>query len=630
MSRMQERMRERWLHLVEWVRARPKTQVHAFTSSVALHTTLLLVLAFAVFTARERSRNDFAVETVDTALAPDDLVQLDIEKLGQEATSVQASSLGAMAPALAPATVSQPTPAKIVELESRTDLRKIGDVILPETESLSKDVTVQGAGAEHVGGVEGAVDRIATEVLHKLEKGRLLLVWAFDASGSLQTERERLVKHIETVYQNISKLDGEKLSADGALLSMVVSFGKERKALLPDPTAEIPAIASAISSVGLDTSGVESTFETTLEIARKWGKFKRDGQSYQTMVVIVTDEVGDDEARLEDAIAACRSVKMPIYVLGSAALFGQKLGYVPYTDPRTKQFYPSLPVRQGPESLGLEMIHLPFWYDGPQYNNIDSGFGPYALSRLSGGTGGIYFITRLGPQRVRFEPSRLREYRPDWNSPNQYQANVQNHPIRKAVLAASQITQSRLPGQPSLLFPPVDGPEFKEEMTRNQETAARISYTVDMALEPITAVVKSRDREPSRRWQAHYDLIRGRLLAMKIRCLEFNWACADMKKNPRKFQSPASNAWRLVPETTIHYSDKASEVAKEAQDLLKKVVKEHPGTPWATLAARELKDPFGFKWVEGQMPPQRRNQENVAAKKAAMTKNAPPPEPPKL
>ena len=43
---------------------------------------------------------------------------------------------------------------------------------------------------------------------------------------------------------------------------------------------------------------------------------------------------------------------------------------------------------------------------------------------------------------------------------------------------------------------------------------------------PITAAAKFRDRETSRRWQAHYDLIRGRLLAMKIRCYEYNSACA--------------------------------------------------------------------------------------------------------
>ena len=49
---------------------------------------------------------------------------------------------------------------------------------------------------------------------------------------------------------------------------------------------------------------------------------------------------------------------------------------------------------------------------------------------------------------------------------------------------------------------------------------------VDAALEVISPVATFRDQETSRRWQAHYDLIRGRLLAMKIRCYEYNWACA--------------------------------------------------------------------------------------------------------
>ena len=46
-------------------------------------------------------------------------------------------------------------------------------------------------------------------------------------------------------------------------------------------------------------------------------------------------------------------------------------------------------------------------------------------------------------------------------------------------------------------------------MARNQELAARVMYTVDEALVPINAALQYRDREPSRRWRAHYDLIRG-------------------------------------------------------------------------------------------------------------------------
>ena len=106
------------------------------------------------------------------------------------------------------------------------------------------------------------------------------------------------------------------------------------------------------------------------------------------------------------------------------------------------------------------------------------------------------------------------------------------------MINAALITQQNLPGMPALIFPPADGPEFKEAMERNQAIAARTAYTVDAALEPINAVAKFRDRETSRRWQAHYDLIRGRLLAMKVRCYEYNWACAKMKKDAPKFTKP--------------------------------------------------------------------------------------------
>ena len=342
------------------------------------------------------------------------------------------------------------------------------------------------------------------------------------------------------------------------------------------------------------------------------------------MVIVVTDEVGDDEHYLEEAISVASAAKVPVYVLGSPALFGRSEGFMAYTDPKTKHFYPRLPVRQGPESASIEQIRLPFWYNGPQYETLDSGFGPYALSRLAGATGGIYFITRMGPNRITFDPVGLQEYKPDWVSRHQYEQAVAQHPVRQAVLQASLLTQQNLPRQPGLTFPPVDDPAFKQAMAKNQEIVARISYTVDMALEPIAAVSKLRDRETSRRWQAHYDLIRGRLLAMKIRCFEYNWACARMKKDTPKFANEGSNAWRLVPDDEIHYSDKAAAAGKEATLLLKRVITEHPGTPWALLAQREVKDPFGFKWVEASVPPSPKQE---SAGKKAMPKNNPAPKP---
>jgi hypothetical protein len=199
------------------------------------------------------------------------------------------------------------------------------------------------------------------------------------------------------------------------------------------------------------------------------------------------------------------------------------------------------------------------------------------------------------------------------------------------VLNAALITQQNLPGMPSLFFPPADVPEFKEVMAQNQGVAERTAYTVDEALAPINEVARRRDHETSRRWQAHYDLVRGRLLAMKVRCYEYNWICARMKKDPPKFTNPRSNAWRLVPDREIRYSEKAAAAAREAETLLRRVIEDHPATPWALLAQRELKDPLGFKWVETYVPPPRRNDNPADPKRKRQNMNpARPAEMPKL
>jgi hypothetical protein len=206
-------------------------------------------------------------------------------------------------------------------------------------------------------------------------------------------------------------------------------------------------------------------------------------------------------------------------------------------------------------------------------------------------------------------------------------------------MRASILTQQQLPLRPDLSFPAADGPEFKEAMSRGQEVVARIQYTVDEALgrgipaaEPtIDNTVKRRDHETSRRWQAHYDLIRGRLLAMKTRCLEYNTVCAKMKKDAPKFTKPNSNAWRMQPDEEVHLKGKDLEDAKIAKELLERVVKDHPGTPWAILAQRELKDPFGFRWEEAYVQPKRRmNDQQAQMKRKNQTKAAPPGKPPEL
>ncbi len=613
-------------------------QVPALAASVLTHLLLLGALATAGYAVnRQAGRGDFGAAEVEAPLP--DLDRMDATELAEtDAPTTLEPVAGSYSPTVSALIQATPPPsAEPPEAMLDVDQATLAPrVIMPTAARLGQVVSIKGNGAEHVGGVEGAVDRLALEILLRLQEGRTLVVWAFDASNSLQAERERLAGYIREVYGHVLGRSEAQAAGDDALLTMVVAFGKDRKALLEEPTVDPAAIAEAIGRVPADESGVESTFQTVADAARRWGKYRRDKQPYRLMIIVVTDEVGDDEPRLEEAIATANAAKAPVYVLGSPAVFGRPEGYMDYTDPKTKQTYFGLPVRQGPESVAPEQIRLPFWYDGPQYAVLDAGFGPFALSRLAGATGGIYFVTRMGQNRPSFDPVAMVEYRPDWVGRGQYEAAVGRHPLRQAVLMAAQITQrNNLPRDPALTFPSADSPEFKEAMEQNQELVYRIQYTVDEALEPIAAAAKFRDRETSRRWQAHYDLIRGRLLAMKLRCVEYNYICAQMKRNPTKFARPESNAWRLVPVEKIESSEKANAAAEEARALLRRVVEEHRGTPWALLAQRELKDPFGFQWSEAKVPPPPKPSEvaAAAARRRAMAKNAPaakPPEPPKL
>src|SRR5208337_4685996 len=182
--------------------------------------------------------------------------------------------------------------------------------------------------------------------------------------------------------------------------------------------------------------------------------------------------------------------KVPVYVLGSQSLFGRVEGYMDYVDPKTQQVFQHVSVHQGSESAMLEQIRLPFWYGGPQFDILEAGFGPYALSRLASATGGIYFVTRFTGQRMGFDPARMKEYKPDWVRRDQYEAAIARSPLRQAVINAAQITQQQLPGMPTLVFPAVESPEFKDVMAANQAKAERTAYTVDEALGLITAAAE--------------------------------------------------------------------------------------------------------------------------------------------
>ena len=90
----------------------------------------------------------------------------------------------------------------------------------------------------------------------------------------------------------------------------------------------------------------------------------------------------------------------------------------------------------------------------------------------------------------------------------------------------------------------------------------------------------------------------GRILAVKVRTEAYNVLLAKAKRG-LKPKDPKTNTWVLT--ASDDFTELGSSLEKEANKAkmyLERVITDHPNTPWALLAQRELDAKIG--WVAGE------------------------------
>jgi hypothetical protein len=508
---------------------------------------------------------------------------------------------------------------------------------------LSLGGNIEGArGAVQASGDAGSVDQIVREILRALDTGKVLVAWVMDASGSLQTRREQVIARFDRIYKELGELVDNR---DSPLLTGVVAFGKETRFMTSKPTDDLETIRKAVRAIQADESGAENVFAAVRETALAWRKYQTHGRR-TFMIIVLTDERGDDLALLDETVGLVQRNNVLVHVMGPMAPFGRVQVAIPWREPGSGAVY-YVPVDRGPETVQQEHLFLPFWGAGPQFDLFASGSGPYALTRLARQSGGMYFLFDDGSiPGPRFDIYDLLEYAPESMSHAEYAQMIARHPLRAAVVQAARASQGAV-GSPPMRFSMAN---LNAELTRAQQPAAQTAHFVERALAILRPVEKDRERETSRRWQAHLDLMMGRLLAARVRCDEYNWALAQMKKDPRPPGREPNNAWELVGAATIAFgamnaprtaaktnvtktdpkaTERARADAEAAQKHLRRVLDEHSGTPWSLMAQRELSVPLGFEWRETYIAPPA-PPGSAAAKAAAKPAARPAPKIPRL
>jgi hypothetical protein len=595
----------------------------AWAVSFVVHFATFLVLG--TFTLLVPVRAPVTLSAVALEAEPEPVVeeyrfaQFDVSEVG-------AQSIGGAAGGRPEALVLDDTTQVAFEVPPSTpvaDLRVFEfDKTILTAPNVTQNLFVTGVGSVGSLGAEGAIDRITHEILLSLEQRPTLVVWLFDQSGSLKQQREAIVRRFDRVYDELGIIEASGNPAfrrhdDKPLLTSVASFGAAVQLLTPRPTDDVTDIKAAVRAVNDDTSGRENVFQAVLFVADKYRRYRLQNPSRNVMIVVFTDEAGDDLASIDATIDACRKYAMPVYVVGVPAPFGRTDAYVKYIDPDPAfdQSPQWSPVHQGPESFLPERLKLTFAGEN-QYEEerIDSGFGPFGLCRLTSETGGLYFTVhpnRKVGERVEswetaaysshlgafFDETIMRNYRPDYLHAEDYYTLLQKNAACRALVEASQLSWAIPMQDIRRRFPRVDDAQLVRDLTLAQRNAAKLEPRITAITATLRRGEEDRPKVIKPRWQAGYDLAMGRALAVQVRTLGYNAMLAQAKQG-LKFRDPKNDTWILRPTGEVTLNSVLAKDAVDAKKYLDRVVAEHPGTPWALLAQQELKEPLGWAWHE--------------------------------
>ncbi|HLQ44737.1 MAG TPA: vWA domain-containing protein, partial [Planctomycetaceae bacterium] len=478
------------------------------------------------------------------------------------------------------------------------------------TDALSQTVDVRG-NTENIGGIQGSIDRLTFEIMASLKERKTLVVWLLDESESMKERRSAVAARFENIYKQLGLLDVE--TKNGILKSAIVSFGKDFHFISKDATDDIPMLVKLVKeNIPDDISGRENVFGAVEATVKKYRDY-RSREHRNCMIVIVTDERGDDFDKLDQCIQTTASSGFKVYCVGNAAPFGQEKGYVHYRYP--DGFAEDLPVDQGPETIAPEHVNLPFWgMPAGDLTRMTAGLGPYALTRLCAETQGVYLIADE-MRGVHFDPAVMRNYLPDYRPIRFYMKDLQANRAKSVLVDAARKTIGEHIPTPEVIFRADTDNVLRVQLNEAQKPLAVLDYKLNEIVSLLEQGEKDRLKIKEPRWQAAFDTAYGRVLAMRVRAFGYNMMLAQMKATPKTFEKSGNNTWELTASDDITTGVQVKKMAAKAQEYLGRVVNSHQGTPWAKLAERELSKPMGWSWKEFHRDYEKMERAMAAAKK---------------
>ncbi len=353
----------------------------------------------------------------------------------------------------------------------------------------------------------------------------------------MKAGRDELADRIDGLHARANKR--AYTGKSHAVQSAVVAFGQQTHVVTPVPPSRQSKVKTLIREIESDESGTENVFKAVATAAATFKRFRFEKEKHNLVMVIVTDERGDDDEHLDSAVKLCSDAGIRVFCLGHATPFGRLTGSAQFVF--EDGFAQDFPVDQGPETPLLLYLTLPEWGDSPE--KISSGFGPFALSRLCALTGGEFFIVEDASEH-RFAADVMEKYKPDWltSGPDVVKSAQRKRELpRLALIQAAHKSNQERPRRPPLEYRADTANAFRTTALKGQKAVAVLDFRAGEMMQMLKAGEKQRETLNDPRWQASFDLALGQALAMRTRAMLLNIRLAQMKVQVQPLKKDGNN-----------------------------------------------------------------------------------------
>jgi hypothetical protein len=206
-------------------------------------------------------------------------------------------------------------------------------------------------------------------------------------------------------------------------------------------------------------------------------------------------------------------------------------------------------------------------------------------------------------QLIPFSAEVLQAYRPDYGSIEEIGENPDKFPLRVKTLEAVKLLRQHFTrdarsnaGSLRETFAGASNDKIKAEILKEQMRPAKVLGDLMEMLDDLRKAGEERDKEPSKRWQAHYDYVLAELLARTAYVHEYNLMLGKIRKDELPPLEKGETGYRLSSREKLQSTKEVKDMAAEANKIFAKLAKQRPGTPWEILAKRERLNALGLEW----------------------------------